>query len=132
MSTEMYGVGRDIEGQNFDDIAQKLRDELQKFGFGVLFEIPVNEKVKGALDLDMRRYLIMGACNPKLAHAAAEAEEDVGLLLPCNLLVQQKAENTVRVSIIDAKKMLNIVGNEALTPLGEQAAEALNSVLASV
>ena len=78
--------------EDFDKVMEKVTEELKKEGFGILTEINVNETLKKKLDVDFRRYQILGACNPPIAHKALEAEDKIGTMLPCNVIVQQKNE----------------------------------------
>jgi uncharacterized protein (DUF302 family) len=101
---------------SFTEAVARTRRELQAEGFGVLCEIDVQATLKAKLDVDRDPYLILGACNPPLAHRALDAEPDLGVLLPCNVVVYQRDGRTV-VSAVDAERMLSIVGNDALTPV---------------
>ena len=103
----------------FADAVTRVRDELAAEGFGVLCEIDVQATLKAKLGVDREPYLILGACNPPLAHAALEAEPELGTLLPCNVVVYQQAGRT-HIAAIDAARMLSIVGNDEL---GDTAAE---------
>lgn len=104
---------------SFADAVARVREELAAEGFGVLCEIDVQATLKAKLGVDRDPYLILGACNPPLAHAALEAEPDLGTLLPCNVVVYVQDGQT-RISAIDAERMLSIVGNDQL---GETASE---------
>ncbi|MGD8710648.1 MAG: DUF302 domain-containing protein, partial [Ectothiorhodospiraceae bacterium] len=88
-----YGYVKRLE-DGFDDAVARVRDALAAEGFGVLSEIDVQGALKKKLDVDFRRYLILGACNPQLAHKAVQAEPHIGLLLPCNVLVQEADQGT--------------------------------------
>lgn len=112
----------------FTETVERVRDELKAEGFGVLCEVDVQATLKEKLDVDGEPYLILGACNPPLAHQALEAEPDLGTLLPCNVVVYVRGGKT-HVSAIDAERMLSIVGNEALAPV---AAEVRNRLAAVV
>ena len=112
----------------FTETADRVRDELKVEGFGVLCEIDVQATLKEKLGVDGEPYLILGACNPPLAHQALEAEPDLGTLLPCNVVVYRRDGET-HISAIDAERMLSIVGTEALTPV---AAEVRNRLAAVV
>jgi uncharacterized protein (DUF302 family) len=111
----------------FTEAAERVRDELKAEGFGILCEIDVQATLKEKLGVDGEPYLILGACNPPLAHQALEAEPDLGTLLPCNVVVYQRGSET-HISAIDAERMLSIVGNDALRPV----AAAVRSRLAAV
>jgi uncharacterized protein (DUF302 family) len=112
----------------FTETADRVRDELKAEGFGILCEIDVQATLKEKLGVDGEPYLILGACNPPLAHQALEAEPDLGTLLPCNVVVYQRGAET-HISAIDAERMLSIVGNDALAPV---AAEVRNRLAAVV
>jgi uncharacterized protein (DUF302 family) len=101
---------------SFTEAVARTRRELQAEGFGVLCEIDVQATLKAKLDVDRDPYLILGACNPPLAQRALDAEPDLGVLLPCNVVVYQGDGRTV-VSAVDAERMLSIVGNDALAPV---------------
>lgn len=89
----VYGYKRKVT-LSYEDAVQKVRDELKKEGFGVLTEIDVKETLKKKLNIDFERYIILGACNPPFAYAALQAERDIGLLMPCNLIVYEKEAQT--------------------------------------
>ena len=102
----------------FTDAVERVRAELQEEGFGVLCEIDVQATLRAKLGVEQEPYLILGACNPPLAHRALEAEPELGTLLPCNVVVYERDGRT-HISAIDAERMLSLVGNEGL---GEVAA----------
>ena len=103
----------------FTEAVERVRAELAKEGFGVLCEIDVQATLKQKLDVDGEPYLILGACNPALAHLALTAEPDLGTLLPCNVVVYVR-EGQTHVSAIDAERMLSIVGNSELSPVAAE------------
>ena len=112
----------------FTETVDRVRDELKVEGFGVLCEIDVQATLKEKLGVDGEPYLILGACNPPLAHQALEAEPDLGTLLPCNVVVYQRGSET-HISAIDAERMLSIVGNEALAPVAAEVRSRLAAVV---
>ena len=116
---------------SFDETVTLVRDELKAEGFGVLCEIDVQATMKEKLDLELEPYLILGACNPPLAHQALEAEPDLGVLLPCNVVVYERGGET-HVSAIDAERMLSIVGNDELTAVAGEVRRRLNAVVERV
>jgi uncharacterized protein (DUF302 family) len=117
--------------RSFDETVALVRDELKAEGFGVLCEIDVQATMKEKLGLELEPYLILGACNPPLAHQALEAEPDIGVLLPCNVVVYQRAAET-HVSAIDAERMLSIVGREELTVVADEVRRRLHAVVERV
>lgn len=113
---------------NFDDTIIKVTEELKKEGFGVLTEIDVKETLKKKLDVDFRKYRILGACNPPLAYKALSEEENIGVMLPCNVIVQEKEGGVVQVSAINPMESMKSVANPNL----EEVASAVSSKLAKV
>jgi uncharacterized protein (DUF302 family) len=109
--------------EGLDRVTAALKDE----GFGVLTEIDVKDTLKKKLDAEFRRYKIMGACNPPLAHRALQAELEIGLLLPCNVIVYE-TDAGCTVSIVDPLSMLGVVDNPELRPVAEEALERLTRV----
>jgi Uncharacterized conserved protein len=112
----------------FTDAAERVRDELKAEGFGILCEIDVQATLKEKLGVDGEPYLILGACNPPLAHQALEAEPDLGTLLPCNVVVYRRGGKT-HISAIDAERMLSIVGNDELAPVAAEVRRRLAAVV---
>ena len=103
----------------FADAVERVRDELKAEGFGVLCEIDVQATLREKLGVEGEPYLILGACNPPLAHQALEAEPELGVLLPCNVVVYERDGET-HISAIDAERMLSIVGNDELAPVAAE------------
>ncbi len=127
MSSE-FGFGKVVEG-NFDDALEKVTAELEKQGFGVLSDIDVAEKMKAKLDKDMPPYRILGACNPPLAWQAISAVEDIGLLLPCNVLVREDANGRVHVDFMDPVSVMSLVNDPQVEPLASEVRDRLERVL---
>ncbi|HDZ05751.1 hypothetical protein LCGC14_0280740 [marine sediment metagenome] len=115
--------------ENFDDVIDKVTDELKKEGFGILTEINVNETLKKKLDVDFKRYQILGACNPPFAHQALEAEDKIGTMLPCNVIVQQKNDSTVEVAAVNPLASMQAVENEKLIEIANQISDKLKRVI---
>jgi len=125
-----YGFSKEIDtpfAQAVEEITKKLGDA----GFGVLTKIDVREKFKEKLGIDFKNYLILGACNPASAHRAILAEEDVGLLLPCNVIVYERDGRTV-VSVIRPTIAMQMVDNPGLKTIAKEIEAKLESVIASV
>ena len=113
----------------FDTAVERVRTELAGEGFGVLCEIDVQATLREKLGVETDRYLILGACNPPLAHRALEAEAELGALLPCNVVVYERGGET-HVAAIDPERMLSIVGNEELSEVAAEVRERLGRVVA--
>ena len=126
-----FGVGKPVDA-TFDDAVQMVTDELKKEGFGVLTEIDVAATMKEKLGEDMRPYRILGACNPSLAHKAISEVPEIGLLLPCNVVVRQDESGQVHVSFMDPGAVLGLVDNPEVELLANQVKEKLERVLANI
>ena len=113
---------------DFVDAVDRVRAELKQEGFGVLCEIDVQATMRAKLGAEMEPYVILGACNPPLAHQALMAEAELGALLPCNVVVYRRDGET-HVSAIDAERMLSIVGNVELQPVAAQVRDKLTAVV---
>lgn len=123
----MYGFNVKIEC-GFDEAIQKVTEELAKEGFGVLTTIDVSATLKKKLDVDRKPYTILGACNPVLANQAISDEPDIGLLLPCNVLVRQDDDGAITVAFMDPSAVLQLVDNERIPTLAGQVREKLMRV----
>ena len=123
----MYGFSVTVSDK-FDDAITRVTEELQKEGFGVLTEINVQATLKKKLDIDKRPYTILGACNPVLANQAIDAEPDIGLLLPCNVLVREEEDGSVTVAFMDPSAVLTLVDKDGIAELAAQVKEKLERV----
>jgi uncharacterized protein (DUF302 family) len=110
------------------DAVERVRDELKAEGFGVLCEIDVQATLNEKLGVDGEPYVILGACNPPLAHQALAAEPDLGTLLPCNIVVYRR-DATTHIAAIDAERMLSVVDNDDLAPVAAQVRDKLTRVV---
>ncbi|MDH3533592.1 MAG: DUF302 domain-containing protein [Gammaproteobacteria bacterium] len=126
-----YGFGTQVE-LSFDKAIEKVTAELEKEGFGVLSDIDVAAKMKAKLDKDMPAYRILGACNPGLAYQAISAVADIGLLLPCNVLVREDASGSVHVEFMDPQSVLSLVGDAGIEPLASEVKSKLQRVMAAL
>jgi uncharacterized protein (DUF302 family) len=126
-----YAISRTVS-LSFDEADQRVRDALQAEGFGVLTEIDVSATLKKKLDVDFPRYSILGACNPPLAHQALQAEPDVGLLLPCNVVVRALPDGRTVVEALDPVKQLSIAEAPALAALAEEVRERMQRVIEAI
>jgi uncharacterized protein (DUF302 family) len=113
---------------SFADAVERVRAELKEEGFGVLSEIDVQATLREKLGAEMEPYLILGACNPPLAHQALTAEAELGALLPCNVVVYER-DGATHITAVDADRMLSIVGNDELQPIAAQVREKLAAVV---
>ena len=125
-----YGFSKTIS-MSYDDAVEKVTSELKKEGFGVLTSIDVRDTLKKKIDVDFKKYIILGACNPTLAHKALQSEEELGLLLPCNVLVYERERETV-VFVFNPLIMTEIIENNNLTPIATEVKERLEKVLKAV
>lgn len=123
----MYGFTVRVAG-DFDQAVERVTEELQKEGFGVLTEIDVKATLKKKLDIEKRPYKILGACNPKLANQALDAEPDIGLLLPCNVVVREDEDGSVVVGFMDPAAVLGLVQRPELESLGNEVRGRLERV----
>jgi uncharacterized protein (DUF302 family) len=130
MQAVEYGVGRAFT-ESYDEILPRVVEALKAEGFGVITEIDVKKTMKEKLDVDVPPHMILGACNPKLAHAAISVEPDLGVLLPCNVVVYETDSGT-RVTAVNAGAMLGMVGNDKLAPIADEVQERLTRVLESL
>lgn len=118
--------------QNFEDAIEKVTGELKKEGFGILTEIDVKETFKKKLDIDFRKYRILGACNPKMAHQAINAESRIGTMLPCNVIVQELENGQVEVTAVDPVASMSAVKNDQLGVVAQQVREGLKRAINSL
>lgn len=117
---------------NFDNTLKKVEEELKKESFGVLTEIDVQATFKKKLDIEFRKYKILGACNPSFAHKALTTEDKVGVLLPCNVIVQELDESNVEVAIVNPIDSMQSVENDKLSKIASEVTEKLKRVLENI
>ena len=125
-----YGLSKELD-MPFDDALERVKDALKSEGFGVLTEIDVKDTLEQKLQVDFRRYQIIGACNPALAHKALQAELQVGLLLPCNVIVYEEDGGTT-VAAFDPVAAMGLAENSALEDVAREAKERLKRALESL
>ena len=126
-----FGFGKTVE-LNFDAAMQRVTEELAKEGFGILTEIDVQATLKAKLDVEIPAYRILGACNPVLANQAIAAVPEIGLLLPCNVLVREDEQARVHVSFMDPGAVLGLVEDARVDPLATQVKQKLENVMAAL
>ena len=114
-----YSYSKDIKS-TFQNAENKVREELIKVGFGILTEINIKDAFKLKLDLDYKHYKILGACNPTLAHQALDSENLIGILMPCNILIIDNEDESIKIVFPYAKNLLEITGNNNILELSEE------------
>jgi uncharacterized protein (DUF302 family) len=114
---------------SFEEAETRVIDELKKEGFGILTEIDVKEKFKEKLDVNFRKYKILGACNPPFAYKALQADDKIGTMLPCNVIIQEISEGEIEIAAIDPVASMQAVENSQLNEIATQIREKLISVI---
>ncbi len=127
-----YYFNKVLTGKSFEEAIELVTAELKKEGFGVLTEIDVKETLKKKIDVDFKKYKILGACNPHFAYKALSSEDKIGVFLPCNVVVEEHENGTVEVSAVDPVASMSSVKNDALGPLAIEIQEKLKRVIAGV
>ena len=127
-------ISTSTDTADFDKVVSKTREVLKDNGFGVLTEIDVQASLKEKLGESIERYLILGACNPPLAHRAVLANKQVGLLLPCNVVVREDADNpaTVHIEAMNPQLMVEVADDPALSPIADQATRQLEAAISTL
>ncbi len=128
MQTSSYGFSKKIE-LTFEETIEKVTEELKKEGFGILTEIDVKETLKKKLDVNFRKYKILGACNPPFAYKALQSEEQIGLMLPCNVIVYQNDDGQTTVAAIDPVASMRAVTNPRLGEIATEIQEKMKTVI---
>jgi uncharacterized protein (DUF302 family) len=121
-----------IVNSTYEDALIKVTEELKKEGFGILTEIDVKETLKKKLNVDFRKYKILGACNPPFAYQALMMEENIGTLMPCNVIVQEKNDGSVQVSVVNPMESMQAVGNQELGEIAGEISKKLLDVLKNI
>ncbi|TDY04240.1 DUF302 domain-containing protein [Thiohalophilus thiocyanatoxydans] len=127
----MYGFNTKVSG-GFDEAVEKVTEALKEEGFGVLTEIDVKAVMKKKLDIDKKPYKILGACNPELANQALTAESDIGLLLPCNVVVREEEDESITVAFMDPQAVLDLVQQPGIHELAGEVKARLERVRDSI
>ena len=123
----MYGFNISLSG-NMEDIRSRVVEELQKAGFGVLTEIDVAATLKKKIDVDRKPYIILGACNPGLANQAINADPDIGLLLPCNVVLREEDDASITVAFMDPVAVMSLVKKDGVEQLATEVRGLLEGV----
>ncbi len=125
-----YGFSKKVD-MSYENAVEKVTEELKKEGFGVLTSIDVKDTLKKKINVDFKKYIILGACNPPLAHKALESEEELGLLLPCNVIVYEKNGGTM-VSFFDPMIMTHLIDNDKLKIIAGEVQSKMKRVYEAV
>ncbi len=132
MSEVTYGISKNLGKVTLDEAVGQVTEALKAEGFGVLSEIDVKATLKKKLDVDVRGYKILGACNPPLAHSALQSEPLIGLLLPCNVVVMEEEDGTVTVAAINPREMFKVVENDKMAGIAEAVDAKINKVMGAL
>jgi len=124
-----YYFNKTLSGKSFDQAIEDVTAELKKEGFGVLTEIDVKETLKKKLDVDFKKYKILGACNPSFAHQALQNEDKIGVMLPCNVIVEEHENGDIEVSAVDPVESMSSVKNDGLSEIAAQVRDNLKKVI---
>jgi uncharacterized protein (DUF302 family) len=127
-----YFLSATIKDKSFDQAVQQVRDELSKVGFGIPSEIDMQQTFKMKLGVDFRKYLILGACNPKFAHQAVQSEKNLGVLLPCNVILQEHDNGEIEVAAVDPIASMAAVNNDKVQEIAIEIKSRLEKVIQSL
>ncbi len=127
-----YYFNKVITGKSFDEAIEHVTAELKKEGFGVLTEIDVKETLKNKIDVDFKKYKILGACNPHFAYKALQSEDKIGVFLPCNVIVEEHENGVIEVSAVDPIASMSAAENETLGNLASEVQQKLIKVIDSL
>lgn len=126
-----YNISKKVKG-TFEKTIYRVTEELKKEGFGIITEVDLREKFKEKLNIDFRNYTILGACNPKLAYEAVQQEDKIGIMLPCNVLIQEHENGEVEVSAINPMASIGAVKNDQLEGVATEVSNKLQRVIEAV
>ena len=127
-----FGITTKLEGVSYEEAIERATEALADEGFGVLTDIDVKATLKKKLDVDHRNYIILGACNPQMAHQALGEEPPIGLLLPCNVVVTEDDDGNAIVSAIDPVELFEVVGHPEVRPIADEVKASLERVIAAL
>ncbi len=127
-----YYISTIVQNKSFDEAIELVTEKLKDEGFGILTEIDVQETLKKKIGADFKKYRILGACNPHFAHKALQTEDKLGILLPCNVVVEEHENGEIEVSAVDPIVSMSAVNNEGLAGLATEVKEKLSSVIDSL
>ena len=124
-----YYFNKVLKSKSFDEAIAQVTAELKKEGFGVLTEIDIKKTLKNKIDVDFKNYIILGACNPHFAYKALQSEDKIGVLLPCNVIVEEHENGEIEVSAVDPIASMGTVENENLGNLASEVQQKLINVI---
>ena len=124
-----YYINKILKGKSFDEAIEQVTTELKKEGFGVLTEIDVKDTFKKKLDIDFKKYKILGACNPSFAYKSLQSEDKIGVLLPCNVVVEENENGEVEVSAVDPIMAMSVVKNKTVEDVANEVQQKLTNVI---
>ena len=124
-----YYINKILKGKSFDEAIELVTAELKEEGFGVLTEIDVKDTFKKKLDVDFKKYKILGACNPKYAYKSIQSEDKIGVLLPCNVVVEEHENGEVEVSAVDPIMVMSVVKNKTVEDIANEVQQKLTNVI---
>ena len=127
-----YYISTTLKNTSFEEAIEKTTAALKEEGFGVLTEIDIKATLKKKLDADFYNYTILGACNPQMAHQALQAENKIGTMLPCNVIVQEREPGTVEISAVDPAASMMAVENDSLAEIAKDVQKKLTKVIKSI
>lgn len=127
-----YYISTTLKNTTFEDAIERTTAALKEEGFGVLTEIDIKATLKKKLDADFYNYTILGACNPQMAHQALQAENKIGTMLPCNVIVQEREPGTVEISAVDPAASMMAVENDSLAEIAKDVQKKLTKVIKSI
>ena len=127
-----YYFNKVVKTTNFNTAIEQVTEELKKEGFGVLTEIDVQATLKKKIDVDFKKYRILGACNPTFAHKALQSEDKIGVFLPCNVIVEEHENGDIEVSAVDPIASMGAVKNDSLGPIATEVQAKLKKVISNL
>ncbi|MFX0557886.1 DUF302 domain-containing protein [Maribacter sp. CXY002] len=127
-----YYFSTSLKNHTFENAIERTTEALKKEGFGVLTEIDIKATLKNKLNVDFQNYKILGACNPSFAYKALQAEDKIGTMLPCNVIVQEKEPGTIEVAAVDPTASMQAIKNDDLITIAETVREKLKNVIAQL
>jgi uncharacterized protein (DUF302 family) len=127
-----YYFSKTLDTNNFDLALEKVTEELKKEGFWILSEIDVQQTLKNKINVDFKKYKILGACNPQFAHKALQNEDKIGVFLPCNVVVEENDYNKIEVSVVDPVASMMSVNNKELEDISTEVRDKLKRVISNL